>query len=380
MIEILNKKNCSGCYACYNICPKGCIVMEKDNEGFVYPQVKTDLCIGCNMCIKTCPIIQPFDKREKPINIYACINNSTEIRETSSSGGVFYAIAEKILKNGGLVYGAEFNGDWEVIHIGVKSLNELYKLQGSKYSQSQINNIYAEIKSKLVKGNTILFTGTPCQVSGLHHYLKKKYGNLYTIEVLCHGVPSPLVWKKSLIEYSKLNNIEYKNIKQVSFRKKIPNMTEYKFSVQDDDNNSYDTFFYDFPFMRAFLSKLILRPSCYNCKAKKFKTGSDLIIGDLWNNYDRFPYNNSKGTNIVVVNTNKGDKLLHSNNLKLDLIDKKYINKNNSGFQIHQYRNKNRKLFFREINNNSLYYLMNKYSKFDIKDRLIRKLIKTFLS
>lgn len=382
MIEIKNKKNCTGCFACYNVCPQKCISMRKDNEGFFYPNVDKKACLKCNKCVKVCPIINPFEKKENHNIIYAAINNDNIIRGNSSSGGVFYAIAEKILKNNGIVYGAAFDKEWKVHHTSTSNIEGLKKLQGSKYSQSQVNNVFKEIKERLKQGYNILFCGTPCQVSGLNHFLNKKYDNLLTIELLCHGVPSPLVWEKSLKEFLLLNHIKFNDIKHISFRKKVPNIIEYKFSVKDIYDNEYETFYYEFPFMKAFLSNLTLRPSCYNCISKRYKTGSDLIIGDLWNEYNFYPYNDSKGTSVVVINTNKGDKLIHDSSLKLSLISRKYINKNNSGFKVHQYyNNKNRNLFFKNINTNtSIFSLMNKYSKLNIQDKIIKKIIKIFFS
>ena len=381
MINIKTKKNCTGCYACYNICPKGCINMEKDNEGFVYPHINTEICIKCNKCEKVCPILHPYPRRKfSPLNIYASINPNPEIRNISSSGGVFYAIAKTTLKNNGIIYGAAFDKKWNVYHTSVNNLNDIRQLLGSKYIQSNINNAYKEIKDSLKQGKMILFCGTPCQITALNHYLAKKYDNLFTAELLCHGVPSTTVWEIALKEILSQNHINQENISYISFRKKVPNMTEYKFSIQEG-LREYETFFYNFPFMKAFLSNLILRPSCYKCKAKQHETESDVIIGDLWNSYNHAPYNDSKGTSIIIVNTQKGEELITSSDLKITPLNKKYINKNNSGFQIHQFYNTNRKKFFKEINTtNSILELMDKYSRLGLKEKIMRKILKMFLS
>ena len=190
------------------------------------------------------------------------------------------------------------------------------------------------------------------------------------------------MWEITLKEILSQNHINQENISHISFRKKVPNMTEYKFSIQEKFGE-YETFFYNFPFMKAFLSNLILRPSCYKCKAKQHETGSDLIIGDLWNIYNFAPYNDSKGTNIVIVNTKKGEELITSSDLQISCLNKKYINKKNSGFQIHQYYNTNRKKFFKAIsttNSNSILELMDKYSRLGLKEKIIRKILKMLLS
>lgn len=383
MIKIKNKTDCTGCYACYNICPKDCIEMKFDIEGFAYPYINTQECIKCNKCEKVCPIINPYNKRElSKRSVYAAINTQPNIRIKSSSGGVFYALAEDALKQDGIVYGASFNThNWEVNHTEAKNIDELQHLIGSKYIQSKINHTYRTIKNNLNNGKKVVFCGTPCQVAGLNHFLNKKYPNLLVIELLCHGVPSYFVWKKTLDEVLKNNNITYSEIRNIYFRKKIPQKTEYKFCIVDKTNREYETFFYEFPFMKAFLSNLILRPSCYNCKAKKFETNSDLIIGDLWNNYNCHPFNNSNGTSIIIANTEKGESAIKSSSLISKRINNSYINKMNSGFTIHQFYNRKRTKFFKEIyDTSSILCLMEKYSRLSKIDKIIRKITKILLS
>ena len=196
MIDI--GKKCSGCYGCYNICPKDAIEMKADEKGFKYPVVNKEKCIGCKLCLKVCPVLNKKDSSNLPIS-YASYSKNIEVREKSSSGGIFSLLACYILDNGGVIYGAAFNNRWQVEHIRVDNKDDLQKLRTSKYLQSNINDAYKLAKEDLDNDNFVLFTGTPCQVNGFICYLKgKKYAKLYTQDVICHGVPSPKVWAKYL--------------------------------------------------------------------------------------------------------------------------------------------------------------------------------------
>lgn len=379
MIQIINKEDCTGCSACYNVCPKNCIKMEADDEGFIYPIVNIENCINCNKCNKVCPIINPYEKRDKHQHAFAAINFNNKIRLKSSSGGIFYAISDFILQQNGIIYGAAFDKKWNVFHTHAQNKEQLLKLMGSKYIQSNINTTYDEIKRELKSGRKVLFCGTSCQVSGLNHFLAKEYENLLTLELLCHGVSSYKIWNNFLRDFLKKIHLNITDVTEISFRNKSPNTIDYQFSIKDNHGNVYQDFFYNIPYMRAFLSNLILRPSCYNCKSKKYKSKGDLLIGDLWNKYDKNPYNNSQGTSIIIVNSHKGDRILQKCNIISEKIGSEYINKNNSGFRIHQYKNKNRERFFNEVYNNSSYsicHLMNLYSTFNFKDKVYKKLIK----
>lgn len=220
MINISSKEDCCGCSACINICPKHCIHFKEDSEGFLYPEVDIKQCINCNLCTKVCPVIRPF-KENYPRKTYACINPNNEIRMNSSSGGIFSLIAEKVIQNNGIVFGAIFDSQWQVIHSSTKDINSLYKFRGSKYTQSFIGDSYQKIKLLLENNTLVLFVGTPCQVSGLLHYLNKQYHNLITVDFSCHGVASPKVWKLYLHEFCSRHHIEFQNIQSINFRAKI---------------------------------------------------------------------------------------------------------------------------------------------------------------
>ena len=199
MINIIDKKNCCGCNACVQHCPKSCVTMQEDEEGFLYPIVDQEACIDCGLCEKVCPVLNQGEER-KPLQVYAANNPNEEIRMQSSSGGVFTLLAETIIQEGGVVFGARFNDDWEVIHDYTETKEELAAFRGSKYVQSRIGDSYCQAEQFLKKGRKVLFTGTPCQIAGLNLFLRKEYGNLLTVDFICHGVPSPGVWKSYLEE------------------------------------------------------------------------------------------------------------------------------------------------------------------------------------
>ena len=203
MIKSTNKKLCTGCAACYSICPVRCISMQEDSEGFLYPVVEKDKCTSCKKCETVCPAIVQRNER-KPLYVYAAKNLNEEIRRQSSSGGIFTLIAESIIQEGGVVFGARFNENWEVVHDYTETIEGLAAFRGSKYVQSRIGNTYLSAKDFLLAGRKVLFSGTPCQIAGLKAFLQDDYDNLLTVDLVCHGVPSPLVWKRYLDETIKL--------------------------------------------------------------------------------------------------------------------------------------------------------------------------------
>ena len=303
MIHIVDKKDCCGCGACAQRCPRKCISMQTDKEGFVYPVVDTTKCSDCGLCNKVCPVINQ-QAEQHPIATYAAINSNNMVREQSSSGGIFTLLAQETINNGGIVFGAVFNEDWEVEHIYVDNANNLKRLRGSKYVQSNIGGSYSVAEKFLKEGKEVLFSGTPCQIAGLKRFLRKEYKNLKTVDFVCHGTPSPLVWKKYLEEICRINNIS--NIIDIQFRNKAEGWKRFSLQITYTGNDGKERIFRetlnDNIFMKCFLSNLCIRPSCYLCPARSGKSGSDITLGDLWGAEQICPeIDDDKGLSLVMM-------------------------------------------------------------------------------
>lgn len=305
MIRIYDKKYCCGCSACEQICPKHCIQMQADEEGFLYPFIKKSECIDCNLCEKVCPVINAGKKRT-PVKTLAVKNPDEEIRLESSSGGVFSALAIKYLNEGGVVFGAKFNDKWEVVHDYIDKVDDLHLLQGSKYVQSRIGNAYHIAKKFLKEGRQVLFTGTPCQIAALKRFLHKSYSNLMTVDVICHGVPSPKIWQNYLdylLTRKKIKGISSLNdISSISFRSKSSGWKRNSFQIIGGNGCVFNEFLDKNLFMRGFLYNLYLRPSCHTCPAKMGKSGSDITLGDYWGvSYHHPELDDDKGVSLVLL-------------------------------------------------------------------------------
>lgn len=313
MLKIKDKKECTGCSACFNICPTKAISMEEDEEGFVYPKIDETKCIKCGLCEKTCPCINEIKNNNysKP-NVLAAWSLDNDNKKTSSSGGCFYEMAKYVINQGGVVIGAGFDENLNVIHKIATNIDELFELKGSKYVQSKIGNCYIKVKEYLNDNKLVLFVGTPCQVAGMYSYLKnKEYKNLYTADLICHGVPSTKVYRKYLEEIS--NSCNSKPLK-ITFRDKSNGWKKYRVKI-DFKEKSYIKNASEDIYMRAFLSNICLRPSCYDCKFSKIPRIADITLGDFWgiNNIDS-KLDNDTGTSELVINSERGKKLLSNIN------------------------------------------------------------------
>lgn len=321
MIEIKNKRDCCGCQACAIICPRSCIYMMDDKEGFWYPEVDKDLCIECGLCEKVCPVINQ-GKLRSPLNVYASINPDNEIRIKSSSGGIFTSIAQKIIVGGGVVFGACWNENWLVHHTYIDNLNELEKFRGSKYIQSNLNKCFVDVRKFLKLDRKVLFSGTPCQIAGLKRYLGREYDNLLCVEVVCHGVPSPKVWMDYLKCLGRKNeDIANNKIVAISFRDKVTGWHKFSFSISCSVNEHVKVVFKETfnknSYMKGFLNNLYLRPSCHQCPARSGKSGSDIAIADYWGVSNKnFQLDDDKGTSLVLIYTAKGQEIYDALNVK----------------------------------------------------------------
>lgn len=299
---ICEKNKCTGCFACYNICPKNAIEMIEDDEGYVYPQINKEKCVNCKLCEKVCPSINyEKDNFKKIKKCYSAYAKHTDIQEKSTSGGIAYILSKYFINNNGVVYGAFFNSDTQnVEHLRCDNEELIKKLRGLKYIQSNIKNSYTMAKQDLEYGKKVLFIGTPCQISGLKHLLNfKDYDNLYTIDLICHGVSS----KKILNE-----DIKNQNIEEIKFRKGL----DYCINFKDKNGEEKEIPLDNSIFLNFFLKSYLLRQSCDECRFSNIERISDISLGDFWHLKDaRIDKNiQNKGISMVLVNSAKGEELL----------------------------------------------------------------------
>lgn len=306
MIQINDKQNCCGCEACAQVCPKKCISMKRDAEGFLYPQANETICINCGLCEKVCPVINQYETRQ-PNRILAAINKDEEIRSQSSSGGIFTLLAEQTISKGGVVFGARFDEEWQVEIACAETMDQVASFRGSKYLQARVGDSYRQCKKALEDGRDVMFCGTPCQIAALRLYLHKPYEKLLTVDFICHGVPSPGVWRKYLDEVVAAGQ---QAIHDIDFRNKTKGWKRFSFILTIKEGNGMVSILSPLdknPYMRAFLNDLILRPSCYQCPAKGGKSYSDITIADFWGVQNVNPsMDDDKGTSLVLANTEKG--------------------------------------------------------------------------
>lgn len=354
-VKIEENDLCCGCTACYSACPKNAIRMVRDNEGFLYPEVDREKCVNCGMCKKVCPILNKAKLNEFKPKAYLFQNSNEEIRKDSTSGGIFTAIGEFVIKNNGIVYGATFDDNFVVNHIGVESTYELCKFRKSKYVQSNQNNCFKEIKQYLDNGKLVCYSGTPCQVGGLRTYLRKDYENLILVDIMCHSVPSPLVFEK--YKGYILKKMNANKILNINFRDK--NKYGYKYSMMtvETDNGIYSQGIDTDPYLRAFFSDVSVRPSCYNCHFKTMKRVSDLTIWDCFNiNEIDKSFDDDKGTTRVLVQSEKGEKLLENlDDVRLKELDINIATKKVKEMTNSVNYNDKRKKFFENINDDNVF-------------------------
>lgn len=353
MISINKKDNCCGCYACVNVCPKDCISMEEDSEGFNYPCVDKSKCVDCTLCEKVCPIINK-DKvaqgSNEEDNTYVAYTKNATVRKKSSSGGMFTELAESVLKNNGVVFGCAFDDDFNAHHIMIDNISDLEKLRGSKYIQSQIESTYKEAERILKNGQLVLFSGVACQIAGLNSYLRKDYNNLITVDVLCHGVPSGKAWRKYIDDNQKRHNAK---LNKYYFRNKDNGWKVFTVKQMYMDNQGESSPFNKDSFMQLFLGEVCLRPSCHNCRFKDIRRPSDITLGDCWGVQNYMPeMDDDKGTSVVIAHTKKGVNILNSvkNNLviKKAKLDRALPPTADSRKSVLPH--KNREIFFKQLN------------------------------
>lgn len=307
MIELESMNKCSGCASCALTCPQNCITMVPDKMGFYYPKVDTEQCIQCGLCRSRCPAYSgnASGDADHIAEAFAVVGKDEKIREISSSGGIFYFVARCIISQNGVIFGAAFDDNYHSVrHIAVDSPADLYKLQGAKYVQSEIGESYLSARFYLEQGKPVLFTGTPCQIAGLKTFLNRDYSNLYLLDIVCHGVPSPAVWNDYLTQLEK----QYSGkVKCVAFRDKTNGWKNYLLRIEMDNGSVYSSDRINDLYMRGFLHNYYLRLSCYECNYKRIEHGADMTLGDFWGIENICPtLYDDKGTSLVIVSSPKG--------------------------------------------------------------------------
>lgn len=324
MKSIFNRKeNCCGCSACFNSCPKQAISMQPDEEGFLYPVINYSLCIDCGKCASVCPFIRDGNYKSSTIpEFYAARHRADGVLMKSTSGGAFTAISDVILHQGGVIYGADYDENFCVIHKRAENEEQRNRMRISKYVQSNLANIFHQVETDLKNQRKVLFTGTPCQVAGLQGYMGKSLlvKNLYLCDVICHSIPSPLIWNdyKAILEKEyggKLIDVQFRSKALGWSRKNSKESFQFKTSNSEmvhTDNRFYQLFFG---------AKTIMRPSCEACRYTDIHRPSDITIADYWG-IEKYAseWMDPKGVSLVITSTSKGIELLMkcSNTMKYE--------------------------------------------------------------
>ena len=354
------RSKCTGCSACLNMCPVDAISMQPDCEGFIMPVVDESKCVNCGKCLNQCPAMNDKYKNNEKPELYAAMADN-EVRAVSSSGGMFSLAASIIFEQGGYVCGAAFDDNFVLAHRLIDSEDEMPALRRSKYLQSNINTVYRDIKKILNDNKPVLFAGTPCQVAGLRAYLNKDYDNLYTMDILCHGVPSQQMFSKYL-EYIAGKNATDKNKLpkpvSINFRDKEHfGWTSAAIRIEFDNGRVYEGTLKDKdPYEFVFLRNVGLRKSCENCPFSAFPRPGDLSVGDFWgiSRFDK-TMTDQKGTSLVYVNSEQGKKLFAEMQKKCIKVKEMHINSDEIRNRIRAAcpSNKNRGRFLKMVQNNS---------------------------
>ncbi len=365
MIKLNQKSDCCGCYACENICPQKCIVLKPDDEGFSYPFVEREKCTNCELCVSVCPILRKTQPTDYQRVGYAFINNNAQKRFNSSSGAFFSALSEKIVEDGGHVFGCVFGDNQTAVHIEATTKAQLEPMQGSKYVQSSIGNSFSRCKELLKNGEKVLFTGTPCQINGLHSFLKKDYANLYTMDFICHGVPSPKVWEIYIKYVEKKNSSK---VETVYSRRKYFGWEKYSLMFKFKNGKEYCVSTDNDVFLQLFNHDTCLRPSCHKCKFRDVNRISDFTAADFWSVWRIMPdFYDKNGTSFVIVHSKKGNEIFNSiSNCRKQKFDISIAAKYNPSLLSSPQENRFRAEFFANLNENSDRWLKKKYRRYPL--------------
>ena len=376
MIQVTDKTKCAGCTACASICPTQCISMQSDEEGFLYPHVDNDRCIACGACEKTCPVIHKKTAQDEDIRFYVARAKNKDVLAHSTSGGFVTPLANYVFEHNGVVCGAVFDEKWNVVHrIFDREEKEdgLERMRGSKYVQSDIRGIFPQLKDFLEDKRVVCFIGTPCQVYGLYNYLGMCYDNIFTISLVCHGVPSPKLWRR-YIDYQEQHYSA--KISRVSFRNKTYGYHSSTMKLEFVNGKKYCGSARVDYMLKSFFSEISSRPSCYHCAFKGVSSVGDFTIYDCWRPsllIDGFDDDDRGYTNVIGHST-KAQKLLLelASQYKIYPIDKmraiRFLDKIvTHSVLVHPDRDR----YYADLEGNKLEQVINRYIPVTWKDRIV---------
>ena len=361
--QICSFEQCTGCAVCYSICKHEAIIMKADVEGFIRPSIKEDVCIGCELCVKTCPVNTPSKRQKVPLAIYSGWSKDNDTRMKSSSGGAFTEIAKVILAQNGKVFGCTLDENLKAIHTYVSDEKELGKLQGSKYVQSYLGDSYSLAKKFLEEGFYVLFSGTPCQIAGLYNYLRKDYERLYTVDIICHGVPSPMIFEDYIhyLEFQQNGEIDSYKFRDKKYSWFFFNV---KAEFKGKEKKEYIGTYYEDPFLRGFLRDLFLRPSCHNCQYTSVNRVSDFTIADWWGYKGNRLKDKGffhKGVSLVICNTEKAIQIRGKLNMLLRQRTLEEAKRTNKSLSMSFPPSPMRQQFWNDYRQYSFDYIVKKY-------------------
>lgn len=382
MISVFDKKeDCCGCTACKSICPTQAITMKPDKEGFLYPVINQELCSDCGICRNVCAFQTGYDishNLESP-EVYALKHKSDEVRRSSSSGGAFTAISDYILSIGGVVYGAAFDQELQVLHKRAESKTDRNKFRGSKYVESNLNDVFYQIRQDLLNGKYVLFTGTSCQVAGLKKYLLKLKTNmerLILVDLICHGVGSPLIFKDFVSYLERRNKSE---VVEYYFRSKVAGWGHTEQIIFRNGRNDYSSTLSQLH-KKLFYSNLCLRPSCYECRYANIRRPSDITIADFWGIENKFPeFKDDLGISAVIINTHQGS-IIHSklNDIVTITCNIQDCLRKQKNLHSPSPLNPKREQFWQDYYKYGFEYIAQKYAGYSFRGR-VKSLLKDFL-
>lgn len=376
MIEITDKVKCCGCTACFNICLKKCISMQPDTEGFLYPIVDKKQCVNCGLCEKVCPILNYKPIEEKTPAAYVIRTKNQNDLMQSTSGGFSTPLAQWFFSKGGSVWTASYDDNWNVVHREfTKDDVDFSKTRGSKYVQSYLGDTYTKIQDELKKGRWVCFIGTTCQVYGLKEFLKKDYENLITVDLVCHGTPSPKLWEKYIDFQTKKYN---SRITDINFRNKTYGYHSGTMMLKFENGKKYTGSARVDYMLKSFFSEIASRPSCYTCKFKQLNRVSDYTVFDCWHMGELLgKKDDDRGYTNLLVHTDKGGELLKEIAAAYEIFQvdaEKAIALDGIMVRNSATPHKDRASFYTDLDAHEMDEHIQKYIKVTSKDRLLESI------